>query len=238
MSAKRPGRPWGPIQHKSQMAARLQLLFPGAKRRRLERIIGKGRDAVHRLMVGLPDGTEPSNAELVAICMDTGCSIEWLSTGEGEPFGRRAAEEQQPYDRTFKPYVRPLDVCPLANLALAGADTTGGRIVLDAEQDGEPYTVPEGWGVVRVVGDSMREIAWDGQSVILAGPEREARPGDLVVVMLEGRGCLFKRLGSATVGPAGRVTLLSASGTAPEPSIEVPVADVLDMRVVVGVFYE
>ena len=58
------------------------------------------------------------------------------------------------------------------------------------------------------------------------------------MVMLEGRGCLFKRLGGVTMGPAGRMTLLSASGMATEPSVEVPVADVLDMRVIVGVFYE
>jgi len=201
----------------------------------LERILGKKRDAVRRLLAG---EVSPSADEVVKIAEATGCAVAWLVDGQGQPFGRRAAEEPRPYDRTLLPYVRPLTGLPLATLALAGADTTGGRIVLDAEPNGEPYTVPEGWGVVRVVGDSMREIAWDGQSVILAGPEREARPGDLVVVMLEGRGCLFKRLGSITMGPAGRVTLLSASGTAPEPSIEVPVADVLDMRVVVGVFYE
>jgi len=40
------------------------------------------------------------------------------------------------------------------------------------------------------------------------------------------------------MGPARRVTLLSASGTAPEESLEVPLTQVLDMRVVVGVLYE
>ena len=40
----------------------------------------------------------------------------------------------------------------------------------------------------------MADVAWAGQMVMLAGPERSARSGDLVVALVEERGCLLKRL--------------------------------------------
>ena len=172
------------------------------------------------------------------------CDAGWLLTGEGEAFPHAStasvrfrvpphAGDTDPDQATERPRLE------IAVLDAAAADSTGGRVILDEVRTDEPYELPDTVTMMRVHGDSMQPLAWEGQYVLLASPDRSATSGDLVVVSSRTRGILFKRIFWVDRPRNKRSCILHSVNPVEriEP-IELPEDDLDDIRVVMGVVYE
>ena len=152
-----------------------------------------------------------------------GCDFGWLGTGDGDPFPEAVIT------RTGDDFELPVTES-------AAADETQGEIALDEVLTGESYQWPPGQELVKVRGDSMAALAYDGQWVVIAPESRPPRNGDPVVVWHKRRGLLFKRF----YGEADRSVIILTSDNPVHrvPPLRLMRSDCLQMRVVVGVIHE
>ena len=120
----------------------------------------------------------------------------------------------------------------------AAADTSGGELVIEEAEAGEPYLIHADARLLRVHGASMEPLASDGQYVLLSSPDRSARSGDLVVIRSKSRGLLFKRLYINGTKQSVLYVLQSANPLDRLEPVILPESDVEQLRVVIGVIYE
>jgi len=123
------------------------------------------------LQKGLRRLSMPDARMCAAVAKAVPCSLVWLITGEGEPFGDE----------------RPVAAVPTY--------ITGGGNHWIVADDLEPYEtkVPGGLLAFEVRGDSMEDVVRDGQ-IVLAMPNVEPKDGDLAVVELTSGQHTFKRV--------------------------------------------
>jgi len=188
---------------------------------------------------GCRAGSEPGADTIRRIVSHTGCDPYWLlgvksPSAAGGTTGRvDAGRVAEPIEDQYFPARR------IRVVGAAAADETAGARTIDEFTEGEYYQVPKGRVLVRVIGGSMAPIAYDGQILIVSGQERSVRNDDLVVVWSRKRGALFKR--AYPERRAGKVVRYNLYGvnpvTRPEP-FSVTLAELIDIRVVVGVLYE
>ena len=227
---RRLGRPQGDMTPLTDLARRLQELFPSPNLSKLAVEWDVSRETVRNYLVGK---TAPPPELLAGIAEATGCSEAWLLSGSAKSPRRRTMVAAEPSRRA------PLRHVALPVLGLAAADVTRGERVIDASEEQEPYELPTSRALVQVVGSSMQPLARDGQYVMVAGAERSAKSGDLVVVWTRSKGTLFKRVHIRGRGRVDRrYVLLPVNPLQDAEPVELGERDVRDMRVIVGVLYE
>ena len=188
-------------------AERLKILvrrYPSNKE--FARLTGLTEQRVSDLIHG--DAEHPHRKTLNAIVKGTGCCVEWLENSTGPMF-------------------------PVKEIIQAGAATPG-RYIPNAERtEALPSPLPKDLDLVRVVGDSLGEVARDGQWLEVS--PTEPRSGSIALIeMLEGE-LLVKRV---TFGKVGETEIIIATPINHDPAFEPRVIErrnVRSLRTVVGV---
>jgi len=117
-----------------------------------------------------------SSESLRLVALGSGCSAHWLLHGTGEMFASESAPNSIPVLATA-----------------SGADFSGVcSISTDSEQFDESETLPGDLHLVRVHGNSMSNVAHDGQHVFCT--HEQPKNGDLAVIETVDDELMFKRL--------------------------------------------
>ena len=198
---------------------RLRELF--GEERGVKAEIARVANCAHTVAARWYDGKVlPEYSALVKISLAKRCNLNWLLTGEGEPLA------EPDHVRESQPDYHPIRVVGRAS---ATADAT-----IDWEEV-EHETVELGPAVaIRVVGDSMEDLARAGQHV-LAVPDGDLKDGDLAVLRVRRRGVYFKRV---FFHPKGMVELQSHNKLSPQPAIFIKATDIIKQYRVIGVAFE
>ncbi|MBI4831868.1 MAG: helix-turn-helix transcriptional regulator [Candidatus Lindowbacteria bacterium] len=179
----------------------------------------------------------PSLDFLWALKKALGVSIDWVLTGEGEPY---ASEEKTAYiieeygresmsaEQTAVYYETKT---PLRVIGAASANPDGSIKIKELEHRcielGRVHAI-------RVADDCMVSAVQPGQWILVA-PEEDLRDGDLAILKVRGKGALFKRV----FFRKGRIVELhSDNRLRPQPSISIRREDIIEHYRVRGVIYE
>lgn len=166
---------------------RLQLV---ANRKKIEqadlaRALNKSPAMINRWWNGKQ---APGPKNLRELCEYFHCSFDWLKTGEGEPFP--AHQKPEPPPQTKESRFADLVHVPILGKVPAGFPQT-------VEEHIESYVtlpgVPSNCFALRVIGESMEPGIKHGDYVLFV-IDREALPGDIVVVNDEFGDSMLKRL--------------------------------------------
>lgn len=158
---------------------RLKKLLKGKTLRELEHDLGINYQNIDRYL----KGRSPHADFLDRLAAVYRININWLFTGEGEPYTKPPGVVEEP-----GPYFTGRRI-PVIAIVQANPD---GRLEPEALEH-EWIEMPDGTVSMRVTDDSMSPIAWPGQHV-LCDPEAPIRDGDLAVVKVKYQGLLFKRV--------------------------------------------
>jgi len=160
--------------------------------------------------------------DLEKLCRGLGVTLSDLL-----PDAFRTAEAEAPYD---SPYSEP-PVLPL--VGRAAADRSQGSLT-EFEHPNELYPLTRARALVEIVDDCLAPIALAGQHVIVDGPQRTARSGDLVVLETTDGHTYAKRLHITE----DSYILTSVNYLAWEPPVIVKKEKTREVRVITGVYFE
>ncbi|MCB2218083.1 MAG: XRE family transcriptional regulator [Desulfobulbaceae bacterium] len=150
------------------------------------RICKLNRSQVYQILNG--EVKNPQLPTLKKIIDGFGCDPDWLKTGKGEPFPKEQTPE--PQHQTRETRLANLVHVPILGKVPAGFPQT-------VEENIESYAtlpgVPSNCFALRVIGESMEPGIKHGDYVLFVN-DREARPGDIVVVNDEFGESMIKRL--------------------------------------------
>ena len=166
------------------------------------------------------EGGLPKAETLKKIKQLKGCSIDWLLTGEGEPFSDHPA----PTTHALDTLGNPVDV--------------DGRLV---ENEKPVFTMPfrrqwietyitrdsKNLSVISVKGDSMEGVLNDGDAILIN--HSETTPRDGLYVLRINENLLVKRL---QVMPGGLINVISANEA--YPSFEINLHNMTDDVAIIG----
>jgi len=214
---QRVGRPLGDLAPTTDFARRLQTVCAGGTISEIAGLLGVKRDAARHYLTG---ARVPAADALASLVRGTRCNANWLLTGEGRPYADEAGRSG------------PEEPITVPGIGRAVGDARGG-IAIDFDELGPPLAIPPETAVVRILGNSMAPVAYDGQLVFVDTREQPARDGDLVVVKARGRAC-FKRF----YKEEEMVALLSVNPVEHQPPVRLAVRDIERLHVVRGVWFD
>ncbi|WP_416192019.1 S24 family peptidase [Neisseria sp. CCUG12390] len=170
------------------------------------------------------EGGLPKSETLKKIKQLKGCSIDWLLTGEGEPFPDQTAPNTTAYDTLGNPVdVEEFIFVPRYDIQAAAGH---GQLVGDEKPVFtmafrrywiENYVTRDtkNLSVISVKGDSMEGVLNDGDSILINHSETTPRDGLYVLRLNEN--LLVKRL---QLMPGGIVNVISANEAYPTFEID------------------
>lgn len=182
------------------------------------------------------EGGLPKSETLKKIKQLKGCSIDWLLTGEGEPFPDQAAKNTVAYDTLGNPVdVEEFVFVPRYDIQAAAGH---GRLVGDEKPMFamafrrywiENYVTRDtkNLSVISVKGDSMEGVLNDGDSILINHGETVPRDGLYVLRINEN--LLVKRL---QLMPGGIVNVISANEA--YPAFEIDLNHLTDDVAIIG----
>jgi len=190
--------------------------------RRLQAIDASIKDQVVRRW--LTGEAIPKYENLVLIATATNCNSHWLLTGQGDPFGpppspsaatRRPAMHYQVFGHvSADPYT---------------------SVVYEAPERYETISVPPRIGSLRVEGNSMSPVAWDGQHILFL-LEVPPKNKDLAIVKTNDGKVYFKHYFYDRARKL--ISLLSVNTTEPLEPILLSPADIASSYKVVGILFD
>lgn len=182
------------------------------------------------------EGGLPKSETLKKIKQLKGCSIDWLLTGEGEPFPDQVAKNTVAYDTLGNPVdVEEFVFVPRYDIQAAAGH---GRLVGDEKPMFamafrrywiENYVTRDtkNLSVISVKGDSMEGVLNDGDSILINHGETVPRDGLYVLRINEN--LLVKRL---QLMPGGIVNVISANEA--YPAFEIDLNHLTDDVAIIG----
>lgn len=182
------------------------------------------------------EGGLPKSETLKKIKQLKGCSIDWLLTGEGEPFPDQAAQNTTAYDTLGNPVdVEEFIFVPRYDIQAAAGH---GQLVGDEKPVFtmafrrywvENYVTRDtkNLSVISVKGDSMEGVLNDGDSILIN--HGETTPRDGLYVLRINENLLVKRL---QLMPGGIVNVISANEA--YPTFEIDLNNLGDDIAVIG----
>ena len=182
------------------------------------------------------DGGLPKSETLKKIKQLKGCSIDWLLTGEGEPFPDNTNRPLTAYDTLDNPVdVDEFVFIPRYDIQAAAGH---GRLV-DNESPMFAMAFRRDWieshvgrdmkklSVISVKGDSMEGVLNDGDSILIN--QGETVPRDGLYVLRINENLLVKRL---QLIPGGIINVISANEA--YPTFEIDLKNLTDDVAVIG----
>ncbi|PSJ81172.1 S24 family peptidase [Neisseria iguanae] len=182
------------------------------------------------------EGGLPKSETLKKIKQLKGCSIDWLLTGEGEPFPEQAAPNTTVHDTLGNPVdVEEFIFVPRYDIQAAAGH---GQLVGDEKPVFtmafrrywiENYVTRDtkNLSVISVKGDSMEGVLNDGDSILINHSETTPRDGLYVLRLNEN--LLVKRL---QLMPGGIVNVISANEA--YPTFEINLKQLGDDIAIIG----
>ncbi|STZ75441.1 S24 family peptidase [Bergeriella denitrificans] len=182
------------------------------------------------------DGGLPKSETLKKIKQLKGCSIDWLLTGEGEPFPNASAPSATAYDTLGHPVdVDEFIFVPRYDIQAAAGH---GRLVGDEKpmftmafrRDWvETYVTRDtkNLSVISVKGDSMEGVLNDGDTILVNHGDTSPRDGLYVLRLNEN--LLVKRL---QLIPGGIINVISANEA--YPAFEIDLKNPSDDIAIIG----
>lgn len=182
------------------------------------------------------EGGLPKSETLKKIKQLKGCSIDWLLTGEGEPFPDQATANTTAYDTLGNPVdVEEFVFVPRYDIQAAAGH---GQLVGDEKPVFtmafrrywvENYVTRDtkSLSVISVKGDSMEGVLNDGDSILINHSETTPRDGLYVLRLNEN--LLVKRL---QLMPGGIVNVISANEA--YPTFEIDLNNLGDDIAIIG----
>ncbi|WP_331694607.1 helix-turn-helix transcriptional regulator [Pandoraea sputorum] len=216
---------------------------PGLFRARLDEAIGNENLYTWGRRVGISDGTLngisrgsiPKAEGLLAISMATGRSIDWLLGGlpfDGSTSNDRPTAGQENRSTAHADtsgefvYIPRYDACASAGTGYWLGDEAQARFTMAFRRHWvENYlrAKPEDLSVLRVKGDSMEDVLFDGDNILINRADTAATDG-IFLITVDGE-LLVKRLQRL---PGGRLQVISDN---PDyPPFEVPIKEDDDQR--------
>ncbi|ASK27837.1 S24 family peptidase [Neisseria chenwenguii] len=182
------------------------------------------------------DGGLPKSETLKKIKQLKGCSIDWLLTGEGEPFPSASSSVHSVCDTLGNPVdIDDFVFVPRYDIQAAAGH---GRLVADEKPVFamafrrywiENYVTRDtkNLSVISVKGDSMEGVLNDGDSILVN--HGETTPRDGLYVLRINENLLVKRL---QLMPGGIVNVISANEA--YPTFEIDLRNLTDDVAVIG----
>ena len=182
------------------------------------------------------EGGLPKAETLKKIKQLKGCSIDWLLTGEGEPFSDHPA----PITHALDTLGNPVDLDEFVFVPRYDIQAAAGHGQL-VENEKPVFTMPfrrqwietyitrdsKNLSVISVKGDSMEGVLNDGDAILIN--HSETTPRDGLYVLRINENLLVKRL---QVMPGGLVNVISANEA--YPSFEINLHNMTDDVAIIG----
>lgn len=183
------------------------------------------------------EGGLPKSETLKKIKQLKGCSIDWLLTGEGEPFPNAAdAASAVPLDTLGNPvdvdefvFVPRYDIQAAAGHGRLAGDEKPTFSMAFRRYWIENYVTRDtkNLSVISVKGDSMEGVLNDGDSILIN--HNETAPRDGLYVLRINENLLVKRL---QVMPGGIINVISANEA--YPTFEIDLKNLTDDVAIIG----
>jgi len=206
-----------------QVGLRIRELRGGKKQGEFARQVGISQSLLSAIESGKRRATRDV---LERIRIITGVSLDWLLTGKAEPWPKLAEQAAESAAGYAIPLRIPIQSTAMANPAAMAAIVPPKNAYIEIR----PGTV-----CIEVKDDSMSPVAWPDQCV-LCDPHCLIKDGDLVVVKIEGRAQLFKRVYHDKKHK--EYTLYSVNPAKPKPPLDVPEEKIEYIYKVIGTIYE
>ncbi|MCF7530410.1 S24 family peptidase [Neisseria lisongii] len=182
------------------------------------------------------EGGLPKSETLKKIKQLKGCSIDWLLTGEGEPFPGSTQQNTTAYDTLGNPvdveefvFVPRYDIQAAAGHGSFVGDETPIFTIPFRRNWIEHYVTRDtkNLSVISVKGDSMEGVLNDGDSILVN--HGETAPRDGLYVLRINDNLLVKRL---QVMPGGIINVISANDA--YPTFEIDLKNQTDDVAIIG----
>jgi len=160
----------------------------------------------------------PSSEMLILLSKKENVNLQWLLTGEGDPYLPPGWEKDMPE-------ASPSMAIPIIATISKGPDGT-----VFWKEDRECGIELIDAVAVRAEDEAMEELAFPGQHVVLI-PEAKLHDGDFAILKIRRKGFFFRRV---YFKPKSRVELQGVSVVKAEPTLTVAEKDILKHYRVVG----
>jgi len=173
------------------------------------------------LVSAIEKGERRASLDVLQALHDTlGISIDWLISGQGEPYPITDGNVRESIG---------------GRIPIVGTASANPHATILWERIEYEYTDLAGVVAVRIEDDSMEPIARAGQYA-LAIPGAELHDGDLAVISVKRKGVFFKRIFYNR--KAHIFELQSANALRPQASMTVAPGDIVEQYRVIGVKFE
>jgi len=199
---------------------RLKQLLQGKTLKRIAADLDINFQNVQRYL----SGRYPGTLFLMRLASVYGVNINWLLTGEGSPYGEPVMTKISALDNPM--------VLPMLGYVSADPYTS---LVREPQNEYETIEIRPKLGTLRVDGNSMSPVAWEGQH-LLVHLEEPPKNGNLAVVRTKDERVYFKRY--FYDDRLQIVSLLSVNPTEPLDPVHLERHDIAHSYRVVGVLYE